>query len=114
MVRHITQGFHGSFNDQGYLLAKSLTHFLVHFARHQCTVGRTTSLWKEKKSLQSMLGEETTISIAFNFTSQQLSDSNIYEMIQLRGPGPDVDMELLEFTLRAVRQKNAWITLILS
>ena len=103
-----------SYAKHDHLLAKSLTHFLVHFARHQCTVGRTTSLWKEKKSLQSMLGEETTISVAFNFTSQQLSDSNIYEMIQLRGPGPDVDMELLEFTLRSVRRNNAWIPLILS
>lgn len=64
-------------------------------------IGRTTSIWKEKKSFGSMLGEETTIAIAFNFTSQQIAESNIYELIQLRGPGPGVDMELLEFTLRA-------------
>lgn len=64
-------------------------------------IGRTTSLWKERESFGSMLGEETTIAVDFNFTSKQLSESNIYEMIQLRGPGPGVDMELLEFTLRA-------------
>eukprot|EP00537_Pseudo-nitzschia_pungens_P019000 CAMPEP_0172403870 /NCGR_PEP_ID=MMETSP1061-20121228/60885_1 /TAXON_ID=37318 /ORGANISM="Pseudo-nitzschia pungens, Strain cf. pungens" /LENGTH=989 /DNA_ID=CAMNT_0013138429 /DNA_START=146 /DNA_END=3115 /DNA_ORIENTATION=+ len=64
-------------------------------------IGRTTSLWKEKPSFGSMLGEETTISLDFNFTSQQISESNIYEVIQLRGPGPGVDMELLEFSLRA-------------
>ena len=64
-------------------------------------IGRTTALWKEKQSFGSMLGEETTIAIAFNFTSQQISDSNIYEMLQLRGPSSGVDMELLEFTLRA-------------
>jgi len=64
-------------------------------------IGRTTSMWKETKSFGSMVGEETTIAIDFNFTDQQISDSNIYEMLQLRGPGPGVDMELLEFSLRA-------------
>lgn len=64
-------------------------------------IGRTTSIWKERKSFGSMLGEETTIALDFNFTSQQISESNIYEILQLRGPGPGVDMELLEFTLRA-------------
>jgi len=64
-------------------------------------IGRTTSIWKEKKSFGSMIGETTIIAIDFNFTSQQITESNIYEIIQLRGPGPGVDMELLEFTLRA-------------
>jgi hypothetical protein len=64
-------------------------------------IGRTRSLWKESQSFGSMIGEETTIAIDFNFTSSQISEFNIYEMIQLRGPGPGVDMELLEFTLRA-------------
>eukprot|EP00535_Pseudo-nitzschia_heimii_P003501 CAMPEP_0197186878 /NCGR_PEP_ID=MMETSP1423-20130617/14758_1 /TAXON_ID=476441 /ORGANISM="Pseudo-nitzschia heimii, Strain UNC1101" /LENGTH=994 /DNA_ID=CAMNT_0042638305 /DNA_START=59 /DNA_END=3043 /DNA_ORIENTATION=+ len=64
-------------------------------------IGRTAKIWKEKQSFGSMLGEETTIAIDFNFTSQQIAESNIYELLQLRGPGPGVDMELLEFTLRA-------------
>jgi len=64
-------------------------------------IGRTSSLWKERRSFQSVHGEETTLAIDFNFTTQQLSDKNIYEILQLRGPGPGVDMELLEFTLRA-------------
>ena len=64
-------------------------------------IGRTTSLWKETQSFGSMLGEETTIAIAFNFTAAQISDSNIYEVFQLRGPSPGVDMELIEFSLRS-------------
>ncbi len=64
-------------------------------------IGRTSSLWKEKQSFGSMLGEETTIAMAFNFSSSQTNDSNIYELIQIRGPNAGVDMELLEFSLRA-------------
>jgi hypothetical protein len=64
-------------------------------------LGRTTSIWKERRSFGSMLGEETTISVEFNFTSKQISEPNIYEILQLRGPGPGVDMEMIEFTLRA-------------
>jgi parallel beta-helix repeat protein len=63
-------------------------------------VGRTSSLWKETSSFGSMLGEETTIALELNFTSQHIDDTNVYEVLQIRGPGPGVDMELLEFTLR--------------
>ncbi|KAG7364690.1 hypothetical protein IV203_037892 [Nitzschia inconspicua] len=63
-------------------------------------VGRTSSLWKENRSFGSMLGEETAIALELNFTSQQRDDTNVYEILQIRGPGPGVDMELLEFTLR--------------
>lgn len=66
----------------------------------ETAMGRTTMIWKEDKSFESMLGEETTISVEFNFTSKQLHKSDVYEVLQLRGPGPGVDMELLEFTLR--------------
>jgi hypothetical protein len=66
----------------------------------ETAIGRTTLIWKEEKSFGSMLGEETTISVEFNFTTKQLHESDVYEVLQLRGPGPEVDMELLEFTLR--------------
>jgi len=64
-------------------------------------IGRTTQIWKEQPSFGSQLGEETTIAIAFNFSEKQINDSNIYEVLQLRGPNAGVDMELIEFGLRA-------------
>lgn len=63
-------------------------------------MGRTRSLWKETRSFGSMLGEEMTIALELNFTSQHLDASNVYEVLQIRGPGPGVDMELLDFSLR--------------
>ena len=63
-------------------------------------IGRTSAIWKEKRSFQSMLGEEQTIAIEFNFTDSELDEDNIFEILQLRGPSAGVDMELLDFTLR--------------
>jgi hypothetical protein len=63
-------------------------------------IGQTTSIWTEEMSFGSMLGEETMISLDFNFSSKHLKESNLYVILQLRGPGPGVDMEIMEFTLR--------------
>jgi hypothetical protein len=64
-------------------------------------IGHTTSLWKETSKFGTVLGVETTIDITFNFSQALLNENNIFEILQLRGPGPGIDMELLGFTLRS-------------
>ena len=36
------------------------------------SMGRTSTLWKETQSFESMLGEELTVAVEFNFTNVQL------------------------------------------
>jgi hypothetical protein len=61
---------------------------------------RKITKWSENQSHQTRYGTELKIAIEITFTEEEVRDSNAYHVLQIRGPSPGDDMELLEFSIR--------------
>ena len=56
-------------------------------------------LWQEQQALATSYGETITIAAMLTFSAAQLSRNNVYQMINVIGPGLQVDMDFEEFNL---------------